>query len=152
MINTIRYLSRSICVVALCLIAGDGLCLDKDYDVFAPYVRSFLEAGERQGRIVNMEHVNILSFNELPHEWVGMCDMITHTVFVLDSFWNRAPIEQREELIWHELGHCALGRGHKLDKLTSYPSSIMYPYIIPVTQDNNFISNKRGYEEELFKY
>lgn len=51
------------------------------------------------------------------------------------GFWLTADNESREQLIFHELGHCALGRKHKDNKMLLnveeiqyyVPQSIMYP-------------------------
>jgi hypothetical protein len=69
---------------------------------------------------------------DLPAPLVGEC------VFLLDgtkvihfdrTFWNQATDNQREELTFHELGHCVLGLGH-IFTIRPYigPTSIMIPY------------------------
>lgn len=48
--------------------------------------------------------------------------------------WEKSDDIEREELVYHELGHCALNRDHDnqlvYNPLVSYriPNSVMYPY------------------------
>lgn len=45
--------------------------------------------------------------------------------------WNNSIESAREEIIFHELGHCILGRDHDNNMIKEYsvPKSIMYPYV-----------------------
>lgn len=55
---------------------------------------------------------------------------------VKSSYWDTANLDAQRALLYHELGHCMLLRGH--ENTTAYsptingqvPVSIMYPYII----------------------
>lgn len=45
------------------------------------------------------------------------------------NFWNTANEDQREQTIFHELGHCSLGLKHITTlQNNGCPVSIMYPY------------------------
>lgn len=65
-------------------------------------------------------------------EVVGECTRWsdgTRTIQIDSTYWAASDESQRVELIYHELGHCALFMGH----ITTFqgngcPTSIMYPY------------------------
>jgi len=67
---------------------------------------------------------------------VGLCYGYTDRVNNIEidpNFWNKASENERENLIFHELGHCLLLLEHD-DKMMdnngiSVPESIMYPAI-----------------------
>lgn len=63
---------------------------------------------------------------------VGMClewSNGTREIHIDPDYWNKVGEYGREELVFHELGHCALGLEHDNTLLDSgIPTSIMYPY------------------------
>ena len=65
------------------------------------------------------------------------------------SFWNRASKYQKINLIFHELGHCVLGRDHAPwgNSMMACPSSLMYDSILSTECIEN---NYYNYIEELF--
>lgn len=66
------------------------------------------------------------------------------------EFWNEASDYGREELIFHEFGHCLMGLGHDSTKVVingkTIPRSIMFPYVIG---DTTYSENQNYYREEL---
>ena len=68
---------------------------------------------------------------DLPGSIIGLCDPRgkVHVVTVSREFWKKATNLQKEELMYHELGHCVLGKPHKegyvLDGGYLMPASIM---------------------------
>jgi hypothetical protein len=65
-------------------------------------------------------------------------------------WWEGASEDSREQLIYHELGHCVLDLGHN-PNLNEYgcPESIMYPYVFGKT--SCYKHYKPYYYEELIK-
>lgn len=61
---------------------------------------------------------------------IGCCQFAqTPTVTLDPTYWSGASEADRQELVDHELGHCILGRAHRLDLLSNgQPASIMYPF------------------------
>lgn len=61
---------------------------------------------------------------------VGMCDpYIPKRTVVFDrDTWPLYSDAEKEELVFHELGHCVLDRDHDSTKVGNLPRSIMYPY------------------------
>lgn len=75
-----------------------------------------------------------IDYNKLEYPIVGVC--ITYTngykeIQIDSDSWVEYDENYREELIFHELGHCVLGRDHDNSIIEGYrvPKSIMYPYI-----------------------
>jgi len=45
------------------------------------------------------------------------------------SWWEGQNESAREEVVFHELGHCELGRGHDERVINGRPASVMYPTV-----------------------
>ncbi len=66
------------------------------------------------------------------------------------SFWDRASDDLREMVVFHELGHCVLGRGHREDSNNNgYCLSIMRSGTGTCATLYNE-ANRRYYLDELF--
>jgi hypothetical protein len=74
---------------------------------------------ERDLRDVTIQFKS-LKFDDKEGGVIGDCVSIAHTVpFVIDlepRYWNEASEVSRKALIYHELGHCACGRPHTVEK------------------------------------
>lgn len=61
----------------------------------------------------------------------GVCILGTNTTPVIrigTNYWNTASDQGKEALLFHELGHCILGRVHnQVVDSTDVPESIMFP-------------------------
>ena len=75
------------------------------------------------------------------------------TVIIDSRFWNRTDINdiQRTELIFHELGHCILGRKHDTRLYKNQPESLMYPNLVSMSYFISYRANENYYFDELFK-
>jgi hypothetical protein len=83
---------------------------------------------------------------------LGVCryggDMIVPEIRINRQFWKVASMISREQLMFHEMGHCVLGRPHNASEyLGYYPLSIMNPYFFG---DNLYTVNYNSYVNELF--
>lgn len=97
-------------------------------DGFESYVRDFSAAG-------NVHIDNLVIKLEAPSHnkpapgkiLIGECvASSTPTVNIDPVYWKNANPGDKAELVWHELGHCVLGRTHNDAKLPSgKPASIM---------------------------
>lgn len=87
----------------------------------------------------------------LPFSSLAMCVIDTvgnRTVQVAIYYWKAATDSQKEETIFHELGHCAMGLQHIYDLRPDHcPVSIMYPYEFGDTLC--YENNKEYYYQEL---
>lgn len=89
------------------------------------YVKKFKKLSNGKVKEIN---VNIM-FSSLGYsdkfsekETIGICNLVTKTVYIDKKWWKETKNElAKEELIFHELGHCILDRDHtsaKIDKGT----------------------------------
>lgn len=73
-------------------------------------------------------------------------------VIVKESWWKTADTLQKKQMIFHELGHCRLGREHNSETIQSGSGetikiSIMNP-VIPASY--HYQRYQSGYDQELF--
>lgn len=95
-------------------------------------------------------------FEDLPGTRVGVCIMYSNgnwEVKVDRNYWREASKESRIGLIFHELGHCILHRGHEEQYIVTpnnyqVPKSLMYPYNF---YDIEYSFMWNYYSSELFK-
>ncbi len=68
-------------------------------------------------------------FADLGSTYAGMCNYTNpNSVQINAAYWERINDEDKEEVVFHELGHCLLGLGHDSRHLPDgCPASIMYP-------------------------
>lgn len=110
---------------------------------FIPYVERF----EQQiGVNVQMD----ISWGNLVDPIVGVCIKYTDgykEIQINQTAWNNYEEFNKEEVIFHELGHCILDRDHDTNLITEYeiPKSIMYPYVL----DRVYDDYRSYYLEEL---
>lgn len=84
------------------------------------------------------------------HVTVGWCrrGFGKHKIMISEDHWKRYSESSREMLMFHELGHCVLGRGHRdivtpLDRPVSIMNSVMF-------SDYFYEQDRDYYIEELF--
>lgn len=95
----------------------------------APYLEQFQnEVGVTTGQVS-------AGFGHLTMPVIGQCsyDSDTNQITIDPNFWSTMLSSGKEQLMYHELGHCALFLGHTSDYVTSaeqvpIPGSIMNPY------------------------
>ncbi|MBX2871187.1 MAG: hypothetical protein KTR30_03780 [Saprospiraceae bacterium] len=85
---------------------------------------------------------------------LGQChysDQAPNIVEVDDQFWARATDLEKEYVVFHELGHCVLGKDHNDDRNTDGTcSSIMQSGLTSCRVTYNS-SNRESYLDELFE-
>jgi hypothetical protein len=130
-----------------------------------PYLETFLAEASIRGLSFDAENL-IIEFGEPGEEICGEYRLSatgqrTITIAKNSACWLNAPTQNREALVFHELGHCLLLRPHRDDKLKSGdPASIMHsqndgpysPCIYDIGGDNdcNKTSRRSYYVDELF--
>ncbi len=119
---------------------------------FTPYVARFETASGQYGSKLTVTNLVIQFGDTQSSTERGACEIgggNPPTIIVNQESWNRISDAEREEFLFHELGHCVLRRKHK----TGYdgdgkPLSIMFPY----SMDALTYQNKQGaYLAELFR-
>lgn len=124
-----------------------------------PYVQNFEKWGQYMKKDPEYKvpkiHIGIGEFKDFNFRIVspnaiGVCYYLKRPrVIVVDKrFWDQASPMEREMVVFHELGHCALNRPHKtaLDPW-GRQISLMYPSIFNPMM---YRSNREYYINELF--
>lgn len=84
-------------------------------EAFVPYFADFEAEGLNRGRKLSLAGIGAIFDSELERGLVGKCvayDSGAHLIFIRPSDWEKRTPLEREYLIFHELGHCALHRPH----------------------------------------
>lgn len=125
---------------------------------FASYVQEF----ELRGRIITND--GSFSVGDIPinfgdtenESFQGVCFEYpdgTKEVIVRRSWWDAVDEDYRESLLFHELGHCRLGRDHLDDVRSSstetHKISMMNSIIIG---PQKYKSYKEEYQRELYTF
>jgi hypothetical protein len=139
-------------LVALALImTGCGNSVVREVGEFEPYVARFEAEAAARGAPVTVEDLKIVQGElEDPRER-AVCEIggtRTPTITVDPQAWADSTEAEREELIFHEMGHCVLRRKHDtaLD-LEGKPKSLMHPLKIGT---DTYLSQQTVYLDELF--
>ena len=138
---------------------GEGLKVDP---AFSPYLTNFINQSYLVGKPVSVNDLtiefdpNIQSRVPTNSMVLGVCDQRTLSNSIISinpSFWKYASNADREQLLFHELGHCVLSRDHdttrvgSIDTNSGHALSIMYPYHMGTQAYTN---NYDYYMKELF--
>lgn len=89
-----------------------------------------------------------MAFGVLEGNTVGLCSIgpSGRKITIDSEYWSLISESQKEELMYHELGHCAMELDHDEGLLpNNCPVSIMYPY----TFDYCYARYTSHYKEEL---
>jgi hypothetical protein len=111
----------------------------RDYTIIDPVFTPFLATFQNYYDVVlKNTHVIFASTNEIIANSSGICSMATNQkslIMINKDYWDLSNVFGREQLLFHELGHCILNLGHDAGKLDitvdsqtqAIPNSIMYP-------------------------
>ncbi len=132
--------------------SGCGSNIPKEVDV---YLNSFVREAELRGHdFSNIRQGLIIKFTDLPYNKAGSSQsfLFRKTIKLAPLIWKQMNDRQREMLVFHELGHCVLGRQHKNDELLlGECASIMKEGGENTCVDNVFSESwRRYYIDELF--
>jgi hypothetical protein len=117
----------------------------------APYVARFEQEASLRGQALSVTDL-IVEFGQVQGTDRGECQLAsgeTPVVVLSQAAWDRSSDSEREELVFHELGHCLLGLRHEAG-LTSdgIPASVMNPTEI---DGAIYKQNREYYLSGLFK-
>ena len=102
--------------------------------VLEPYIDSFIAEGARRGHIFKKENLIMRYDKTMDGALCGSCNSTSLdaniqkiiSIYKDNPCWTDNP--ELETLIFHELGHCFLGRSHTSESLPNRdPKSIMVP-------------------------
>ena len=129
-----------------------GVDIDSE---LAPYFIIFQEEASNHGLNIDYESSNvsaeIIQIDE--GSVAGTCSTNGHDlrhITIDQSFWNRASPLLREMVIFHELGHCILGRGHSEDQFDNGICRSIMRSGLGDCIDAYSATNRTYYIEELF--
>jgi hypothetical protein len=137
------------------------------------YINKFVEEAALRGITIKKENLIAEFTAERTNEVCGQCltskkniekNQRKITINNSSLCWGTAPNENKEALVFHELGHCLLNRPHKDDLFAnSAPASIMFSNNVGPYQpcqyslggsnngaDCNFTARRKYYIDELF--
>ena len=101
---------------------------------FTPYILEF----ESRAKTITFFNVKFISDTSK----AGSCDLDNKSIYINREFWSTACDEQRRAIIFHELGHCVLGRYHATEVVSyMYPGTLFCSF---------YINNKDELLKELF--
>jgi hypothetical protein len=119
---------------------------------FIKYIERFKKIG---GSAAQQVRVNMtfgtLGYSDPENDsnTVGLCYRLSRLVLIDKKWWKDNDSDlKREELIFHELGHCALGRGHTGFK----PSEGVIRYYLDLTAEFLGIIERKGYLQDGCPY
>lgn len=123
---------------------------------FQPFVDSFVNEGSRYGVAVDTRALTVSFDSTLGEGSLGYCDK--GSVIINEKFWRTSVISDRESLLFHELGHCLLGRSHSSMLTAGYEiSTNTYRVDVPASLMNPnhlagyfYVSNRDDLLKELF--
>ena len=126
-------------------------------DEIAPYLTTFLEEAALRGLDMEPEMTNLEAyFTDIEGAGVvGQCQTFSDgsaDLLIEKNYWRSINSMKKEFLIFHELGHCVLGRSH-LD--TSDENGFCTSIMQSGTDDcnNNYnASTRAAYLDELFDF
>lgn len=131
-----------------------------------PYLDTFLKYANQNGRAFETLNLDMTFSESMPPSnnggsVIGYCQRSSgyKRVVIKISYWNSASVSDREQLVFHELGHCLLNLDHNdtvevapfwnnpYYQANNVPSSIMNTFHF----DSGLYSGNRGeYVKRLF--
>lgn len=118
-----------------------------------PYFEEFNKYGKKYKKdwktpkinigLANLEGLNVFYPDGMI---LGACNYVTRDIVINKRFMEK-NLDRIEEVIFHELGHCVLRRGHIGGKINGKVISIMNPYIL---EPEDYDENRDYYIKELF--
>lgn len=115
------------------------------------YVKSFEDNCNKEVKLS-------IHFANLGGYAAGVCTMLNYgDIYVDYGWWQRNPnYFRREELLFHEFGHCVLGRNHDDSYLERYEGMFVYSFEQKSLMSSNlfyddsqYLNNRDYYIKEL---
>lgn len=86
----------------------------------SPYLDKFLSSASDNGMTLNTSSLSMTFSETMPPSSIPNSQVLAYcqrssygqSVVVWTAYWNQTSVSNREQLIFHELGHCLLGLSH----------------------------------------
>jgi hypothetical protein len=159
-------------ILIACLIFFSGCKSKNDFtpifnvpDQFSPYVDSFIVAAAERGINITIDNLIITYDSSLSIAYCANSNVTSSQNNVQKIIYLNPNIQcwqnsrQLETLLFHEMGHCILGREHDFSLLPNGdPKSIMFPDYVtlyspcayPINDSCNQLYKREYYLDELF--
>lgn len=150
----LKYFSLTILVFTLILLScqkeSQEVLIDEE---LTPFIESFQYEASLRSVSVNADGLQAV-FDNFTTNIAGQCQRTgddLRKIAISKAYWRTANEYEKEFIIFHELGHCILGREH-LDGVDARGQcqSIMHSGLTNCTNAYNAI-NREIYLDELFK-
>jgi hypothetical protein len=118
---------------------------------YSAYVEAFENEGRAHGQSISAGSLVIMDSDELPSRVHARCHtgfLQTPTILVNKAVWPGLSENTREAVMFHELGHCVLGRNHKDDVDEKGTKISLMHTFTPI--GNTYASNREHFLTELF--
>lgn len=118
-----------------------------------PYFELFLEEGKVRGipMIIRRLHMSFVPKYPNPNTLAQCQYGLTPHITISREFWDWADAETREQVVFHEFGHCVFNRDHLNDSVVHsgqhIPRSLMQSTLFSGYYYTNF---REYYVDELF--
>ena len=97
---------------------------------------------------IDIQDLSIIDpFGDPHYKIAGVCNMVTGNLMIDSYMISHLSHDEIEQIVWHELGHCVLHRGHEERIYKGNPISIMYPYVL---DRDTYMHDRVYYIMELF--
>jgi hypothetical protein len=120
---------KYVIAISLLLLTGCGTSRNRIDPALEPYYAAFIEESSKHNRPLDYQRGITIGFADLSKEdvggdgvLVGLCYHDIAEIRMDGKVWATMSEEKRLAAVFHELGHCVLGRSHTEDVW-----SIMYP-------------------------
>lgn len=153
---------QSLFVLSICTVACQKESISDNPDTAFYNVDqrlwSYFESFEREAYIRGL-NIDLASHNLSGHisnisddGVAGVCrySQGSRDITVDSEYWNRAGLLNREFVIFHELGHCVLGRGHEEGSFSNGICVSIMRSGLGECRDANSQGNREYYLDELF--
>ncbi|AWW00174.1 putative metallopeptidase [Arcticibacterium luteifluviistationis] len=117
------------------------------------YVNNFYEEADKRGLNLQEENLIVDFVDSLDEDLCGQCErpggkdeqQRKVLISITSACWDQEPQQNREALVFHELGHCLLNREHKEILFSSgAPKSIMTRVLDGPYQPCEYVINDNG--------
>lgn len=134
----------------LCLYGcGDESALITD-PAFNSYIDQFIQDAFAHNKVITKDQINV-AFMDKPINGLsyGVCE--NGQIRIVEAYWNARNLNNKQAILYHELGHCVLDRGHDNTQNTqlNIPNSVMNSNVERVY--DYWEKNRDYYLRELFK-
>ena len=133
-------------LLAFLLVSACGKSSDSTFD---SYIQQFQDSAVKHGHSEFAHSTVSIVFGDAKGNNAVCNHGLPNQIVVDADKWNIMPDDESKYVIFHELGHCILGRAHDNELVNAIPKSIMNGQ--PMGQTIDFIRlDLEKFENELF--